>query len=294
MVHMDDSGQAMIEAAIVLPVLVFLFLCILDFGLFSENQARVAMAARHGAWTGAHASKNGSGQFESIRKAVLKFFPPDAKQFSVQVDSEFRGVEFFTGGSMGKFINKIIGFLPSGLFGWNTRVDVTYSQNGLFYSAPAMDEGERKAGAFLNSHQTGYTVTAYWCDTDSWNDLGDVLKRLFGFEKPPKPKEKCSIPGMKWAKAQLKIKIAAMYVEIGALEADRVNIVEAEAKCLKKHWSAPWKCANVVKQLKKHNREIDKKISALKDRISKAEKDVAALDRMIKDAQETGHCKCEG
>ena len=67
----DDSGQAMLEACILIPVLLSLFLGLWHHALLTQAQTRSVLAARHVAW--ARATLNTSDA--DLKKYAAPFFP---------------------------------------------------------------------------------------------------------------------------------------------------------------------------------------------------------------------------
>jgi len=56
--RLGDSGQAMLEACILIPVLLSLFLGLWHHALLSQAQTRSILAARHVAWARATLNKS--------------------------------------------------------------------------------------------------------------------------------------------------------------------------------------------------------------------------------------------
>ena len=81
--RLGDSGQAMLEACILIPVLLSLFLGLWHHAMLSQAQTRSLLAARHVAW--ARATKNVSDS--SLKKYAAPFFPAGA---SLDVKAERR------------------------------------------------------------------------------------------------------------------------------------------------------------------------------------------------------------
>ena len=71
---LGDSGQAMLEACILIPVLLSLFLALWHHALLSQAQTRSILAARHVAW--ARATLNTSDS--DLKKYATPFFPTNA------------------------------------------------------------------------------------------------------------------------------------------------------------------------------------------------------------------------
>ena len=72
--RLGDSGQAMLEACILIPVLLSLFLALWHHALLSQAQTRSILAARHVAW--ARATLNTSDS--DLKKYATPFFPTNA------------------------------------------------------------------------------------------------------------------------------------------------------------------------------------------------------------------------
>jgi hypothetical protein len=69
--HLGDSGQAMIEACILIPVLLSLFLGLWHYALLSQAQTRSILAARHVAWARATLDVDDS----KLKTYAAPFFP---------------------------------------------------------------------------------------------------------------------------------------------------------------------------------------------------------------------------
>lgn len=72
--RLGDSGQAMIEACILIPVLLSLFLGLWHYALLSQAQTRSLLAARHVAWARATLNKSDA----DLKKYAAPFFPSGA------------------------------------------------------------------------------------------------------------------------------------------------------------------------------------------------------------------------
>ena len=79
----DDSGQAMLEACIVIPALLALFLGLWHHALLSQAQTRSLLAARHVAWARATLDVDDG----ELRKYAVPFFPTNA---TLHVEAERR------------------------------------------------------------------------------------------------------------------------------------------------------------------------------------------------------------
>lgn len=69
--RLGDCGQAMLEACVLLPVLLALFLGLWHHALLSQAQTRSILAARHVAWARATLNKSDS----ELKKYAAPFFP---------------------------------------------------------------------------------------------------------------------------------------------------------------------------------------------------------------------------
>ena len=81
--RLGDSGQAMVEACILIPVLLSLFLGLWHHALLSQAQTRSILAARHVAW--ARATLNVSDA--DLKKYATPFFPTNAT-LSIQAERQ--------------------------------------------------------------------------------------------------------------------------------------------------------------------------------------------------------------
>jgi Flp pilus assembly protein TadG len=69
--RLGDSGQAMLEACVLIPVLLSLFLGLWHYALLSQAQTRSLLAARHAAWARATLNKSDS----DLQQYAAPFFP---------------------------------------------------------------------------------------------------------------------------------------------------------------------------------------------------------------------------
>lgn len=153
-----DSGQAMVESALMLPVYILLFIGIVDFGTRSYSQARAAMAARHGAWLGVN------GRYSSIESGVKRFFRDGANvkvvksNPNLKLDYENAGIDYltfaYTCGYTGRKIKDV-------------DVSVTHSRGALGYAPSGPSAGIE----FLWGGVSDYTVSASRTETDCWKTL---------------------------------------------------------------------------------------------------------------------------
>lgn len=158
-------GQAMLEAAIVLPVLLSIFIALFYFSLRSMNQARAAMAARHGAWS------YSIGQGDKVNKRVYAFFA-DSKQVTVTKKKQ----ELQLGAS---YVSKLIDLLVGGTLKENSAVTVTYIQPPFPYAAP--DQQKDGLFAFMQKTVKNEPVKVVFCDrTDYWQNTNKLLLKILG------------------------------------------------------------------------------------------------------------------
>lgn len=154
-----DGGQAMIESALVLPIYVLLIIGIIDFGTRSHTLSRMAMAARYGAWLGAH------DRYGGIEDGVKSFFPANApvavskSQKEMSLDYHNALIDYmqfaYTCGYTGHSLKK------------NVSVTLTHTRSKLNIAPPGPSAGLE----FLFSSITDYSITAVAPDTDNWKTL---------------------------------------------------------------------------------------------------------------------------
>jgi Flp pilus assembly protein TadG len=177
----DRNGQAILETALALPILLLLFAGIVHFGIRSEMRARSAMAARHGAWLGAH------GRYDDIDKQVKTFFS-DGKR--VVLTKEKKGLEMANDTIYGKLLDLIadlLNYIPGDLTKKNVNVTVSYQPAGLTFGIPLqVGQADDHAIKFMFTSVTTRPVTAYWCDTDTWQELKIDWKKLLGSDTTEK------------------------------------------------------------------------------------------------------------
>lgn len=154
-----DGGQAMIESALVLPIYVLLIIGIIDFGTRSHTLSRMAMAARYGAWLGAH------DRYGSIESGVKSFFPANApiavskSKKELALDYHNALIDYmkfaYTCGYTGRSLDK------------NTSVTLTHTRAKLNIAPSGPSAGLE----FLFGSITDYSITAVAPDTDNWKTL---------------------------------------------------------------------------------------------------------------------------
>lgn len=153
------DGQAMIETALVIPVLLLMFIGAIEFGTRSYNQARSAMAARHGAWLGVH------DRYNDIESEVKNFFDSGA---NVKVEKKKTGLNLdYHNALMDYALFAYTTGYTSHSLEKNVEVSVTYSRAGLPYAPPGPADGIE----FLWQRVANYTVTAARGDTATWNQV---------------------------------------------------------------------------------------------------------------------------
>jgi len=162
---LDNRGQAMIEAALMLPVFMSLFVALFYFSLRSEGQVRTAMAARHGAWS------YSIGQGSKVEHRVKAFWEGrdqvdiSKKKYSVEL-----GVPFLS-----EFINLFTG----GALKENSSVKVAYRQPRFAYAAP--DPEKDKLFDFMTGEQKNDPIEVIFCDrTDYWKNTNKLLLKIIG------------------------------------------------------------------------------------------------------------------
>jgi Flp pilus assembly protein TadG len=80
-----ENGQAVVEFAVILPVLLLILFAILQFGLIFNNYIQVTAAAREGARKAAVSRSLGTAAAETAATASAKAAAPGLKQTSIQV-----------------------------------------------------------------------------------------------------------------------------------------------------------------------------------------------------------------
>ena len=163
--RLGQKGQAMIEAAIVLPVYLALFIGIFYFSLRSMNQGRAAMAARHGAWAGS------KGHYDKVERRVQMFFTGTNQvrvaKSKVQVDPGSR------------FIGSLVNLLSADTLKENVSVTASYAEPPFYYAAP--DPSRDGLLDFMTQTATNAPVTVVFCERgDCWNNTYDFIKRIIG------------------------------------------------------------------------------------------------------------------
>lgn len=197
----DDRGQTMIEAAMVLPLIMFLFISLMYFHMVGLNVARSAMAARHGAWLFSKLKHTTSGEEASAKtkaEAAVKAFWPEGKLplSTVAVNKStmktlpildfflnnkiFRNLPGVGGHGSCRLVLTMKDFpfatlLPR-LFGVETngKDQAFYSMSGeIIRETPAVDP----FGIYANMPK--YTARAYFPDRDEWHNSWGLIKSMF-------------------------------------------------------------------------------------------------------------------
>jgi Flp pilus assembly protein TadG len=81
----NEHGQAMVEFAVILPVLLLILFAILQFGVVFNNYIQVTAAAREGARKAAVSRTLGTSAAESAATTSAKGAAPGLKQSSITV-----------------------------------------------------------------------------------------------------------------------------------------------------------------------------------------------------------------
>jgi Flp pilus assembly protein TadG len=81
----NESGQAVVEFAVILPVLLMILFAILQFGIVFNNYIQVTAAAREGARKAAVSRSLGTAAAETAATTAAKAAAPGLKQTSITV-----------------------------------------------------------------------------------------------------------------------------------------------------------------------------------------------------------------
>ena len=170
----DTKAQAMVEAAIIIPVLLLLFLGTFYFGTRLYIQNRTYLACRYAA---SYLAEYPDASMQEISHKVEYFFPKDTQ---LEMDAWFESVK---GGI--DFIDKILKYkYLRGLMGGHAYVKITTYQAPLPYASPQDIKG-------WHTLQKNYPVQAAMPATDKWKSLSDFIKSFFRkFPKKPHFKKK--------------------------------------------------------------------------------------------------------
>jgi Flp pilus assembly protein TadG len=80
-----ENGQAVVEFAVILPVLLMILFAILQFGIVFNNYIQVTAAAREGARKAAVSRSLGTSSAENAATAAAKAAAPGLKQGNINV-----------------------------------------------------------------------------------------------------------------------------------------------------------------------------------------------------------------
>ena len=83
--HTSENGQAVVEFAVILPVLLMILFAILQFGIVFNNYIQVTAAAREGARKAAVSRSLGVSAAETAATAAAKAAAPGLKQNNIGV-----------------------------------------------------------------------------------------------------------------------------------------------------------------------------------------------------------------
>ncbi len=160
----NTKAQALVEAAIVIPMLLMLLIGTIYFGSLMYNQQRAYMASRHGAWL---KTKAGARDIDNGVKAF--FADPDNV---IEVRSE--PVRFQTGI---RLVDSILSILP--VMEDNYKVKVTYRQPGMPYAAPVYLNPQDE---LVFSFQDSVTLQAECTmpSRNTWKSTSQILKSILG------------------------------------------------------------------------------------------------------------------
>ncbi len=148
----DENGQAMMEAAVVVPLLLFMFLSLFFFHMTSFGLERAYMAARHGAYMYSMTTSDSQAKTKAVKAAKKAYADNDdadtTKPISVSVndaffwvdsDSKYKDYESGGGVLFGSSDSDISGFFKGLVEGnplyqmiaKNAHVQVAYNQEKL-------------------------------------------------------------------------------------------------------------------------------------------------------------------
>jgi len=149
--QLKQSGQALIELALVLPVLTLMFMGIYLIGRLNLVQQRCEMAVRHGAWLKAHTNLS----HDEIKERTGMFFTAFEKgteEMLVELDtknSSFIPVDLPV---LGDMLNKMNGsYKVTMTYGTKTP---RYFAGIIPYSVPIKAECSMARGSWANIGQT--------------------------------------------------------------------------------------------------------------------------------------------
>lgn len=153
----------MIEAAILLPTLLLLFLGMWHFSLRMQNQSRCAMAARYACWCGGHK------HYDDMETLVKENFFPNSGAHglsTITINKKHMGPDTGIG-----VVTTLLGFLGDNAKK-NVEVTLTCRQNGLPFAAPVSASDV----AFIWAGASNAPITAACVDGDCWQNVNKVAK----------------------------------------------------------------------------------------------------------------------
>jgi Flp pilus assembly protein TadG len=128
MIHKSrsDSGQAIVEFALVLPILIILLLGITDFGIALYDQAVITNASREGARAGIKFMTDSDGNYSPLSLTAIQTVVHDYWQPRLIA---------FDGNTPDPAIAQTTGTSPE--YGGNGHVDVTVTYTHKFLAIPS-------------------------------------------------------------------------------------------------------------------------------------------------------------
>lgn len=167
----NQSGQAMVEFVIVLPLLMILLIAMYYLSILIHNQQRTAMAARHGAWLIAHGRPKGEVNSSAFKKLFFSDRAVNEGRVSVEVDRPSRKDPNLTAIPG---IDKILGFVGDllGTVAGARTVRVIYKAPDIPYVSAFLPEAASNIQVL--SHCTMVDIT------NTWKSIWDILKNILG------------------------------------------------------------------------------------------------------------------
>lgn len=160
----------MIEAAIMLPVFILLFLTINYFAVRTLSLANAAMGVRFACWM----SVKGKSEKDIKTKTAKLFWDGRDKQFELKFykDSLSSGISV---------IDEILKFIPVGYLQGNPRVTVQYKQKKFPFAPPGLvgeKQNSRDMSSFMFKEQENAIITCARAKSDTWKSVWDLFKNL--------------------------------------------------------------------------------------------------------------------
>jgi len=152
----NEKGQAVLELALVIPVLILFFMGIYQLGRMAVIQQRCLMSCRQGAWLKAHTNLS----HQNIKEQMNRFFSPGQEKVLIEIGRRNPDFPVDVSEELNGILNRFTG---------NYNVSVSCRIRTLPYFAGVLP--------YSIPVKANYTMVR-----GSWAGLGESIKDLFSIE----------------------------------------------------------------------------------------------------------------